>query len=144
MAHAVEFRTFTPKNARQDLIKRLEEAPEEHAEALLATYELLQRLYDKGLIDVANGLLSASSTVVEKAVDVISSKPAVTATRAGLIGMNLLNNLDADRMHDLLTPSNRKPASVWSTIKQLFSGDTWRGMSVGIGLLNLFGSALRK
>jgi len=144
MAHAVEFRTFTPKNARHDLMKRLEEAPEAHAEALLASYELLQRLHDAGLIDVANGLLSAGTTVVEKAVDVISSKPAITATRAGLLTMNLLTNLDADRMHDLLTPTDRKPASLWSSLKMLLSADTWRGMSAGIGLLNLFGSALRK
>jgi uncharacterized protein YjgD (DUF1641 family) len=144
MAQAVEFRTFTPNNARHDLIKRLEEAPEEHAEAILATYELLQRLHDKGLIDVANGLLSASTMVVEKAVDIVSSKPMITATRAALLGMNLLNNLDADRMHGLLTPTNARPASLWSVVKQILSRDTWRGIAAGIGLLNLFGSALRK
>ena len=57
MAIAVEFREFTPKNSRNDLIRRLEVAPEKHAEAILAAYELLQRLHEKGLIDIANGLL---------------------------------------------------------------------------------------
>jgi len=144
MAHAVEFRTLTPRNTRHDLIQRLEHAPEEHVEAILSAYELLQRLHDKGLIDVANGLLSASDTVIDRAVAVISSKQAVSATRAGLLMMNLLETLDVDRMHDLLTPAKPKPISVWSVVKQMFSGDSWRGMAAGVGLLNVFGAALRK
>jgi hypothetical protein len=34
----------------------------EHAEALLECYDLLQRLHEKELIDLLNGLLSASDT----------------------------------------------------------------------------------
>jgi hypothetical protein len=38
MAVAVEFREFTPKNSRNDLMRRLEQAPEEHAEAILSAW----------------------------------------------------------------------------------------------------------
>jgi len=144
MAQAVEFRSFTPHNTRHDLLQRLRQAPEEHSEAMLAMYDLLQRLHDKGLIDMANGLLSASDTVVSKAVDVVSSKPAITATRLGLMGMNLLSNLDADGLHNLLTPTASKPRGLAAVAKQLLSMDTWRGISAGVGLLNVFGAALRK
>lgn len=48
MAKAVNFREFTPRNSRNDLIRRIEQAPVEHAEAILATYDLLQELYEKG------------------------------------------------------------------------------------------------
>jgi uncharacterized protein YjgD (DUF1641 family) len=144
MAHAVEFRKFTPRNTRQDLIEKLESAPQEHVEAILSAYELLQRLHDKGLIDVAKGLLSASDTVIDRAVAVISSKQAVTATRVGLLLMNLLETLDIEKMHNLLTPAKPKSISVGSVAKQIFSADFWRGIAAGVGLLNAFGGALSK
>ena len=73
MAKPVDFREFTPRDARNDLLRRLEQAPQEHVEALLSTYELLQRMHDKGLLDLANGLLSASDTVVERFADMALS-----------------------------------------------------------------------
>jgi uncharacterized protein YjgD (DUF1641 family) len=85
MAIAVDFRTFTPKDSRQDLIRRVESAPVEHAEAVLAAYDLLQRMHEKGLIDLLNGLSSAGDTVVNHVVAVISSKEMVTALRIGLL-----------------------------------------------------------
>ena len=98
MAIAVDFREFTPRNSRDDLIRRVEQAPVEHAEAVLAAYDLLQRLHEKGVIDLLNGLLSAGDTVVERAVDVVSSKEMVTALRIALIFSNLLSSIDPDKL----------------------------------------------
>ena len=47
MAVAVDFRSFTPVDARVDLIKKVEGAPVEHAEAVLSAYDLLQQLHEK-------------------------------------------------------------------------------------------------
>jgi hypothetical protein len=77
MAVAVDYREFTPRNSREDLIRKVEQAPVAHAEAVLAAYDLLQRLHDKGMIDLLSGLLSAGDTVVEHLVDVISSREMV-------------------------------------------------------------------
>jgi uncharacterized protein YjgD (DUF1641 family) len=144
MATPVEFRTFTPRNSRDDLMRRLEQAPEEHAEALLSAYDLLQRMHEKGLIDVANGLLSASETVVDRAVDVVSSKQAVTALRVVLMMSNLLNSLDPNRLHALLSPSESKAPSLWTIAKETMSPDARRGMAAAVGLLSVFGAALRE
>jgi uncharacterized protein YjgD (DUF1641 family) len=143
MAMPVEFRQFTPKNSREDLIRKLEQAPQAHAEALLAGYELLQRLHDKGLLDVANGLLCAGDTVVDRVVDAASSKEAVTALRIGLMFSNLLGTLDADRMHALLTPAAGKPPSLWAILKSATSENARAGMAAAVGLLTGFGAALR-
>jgi uncharacterized protein YjgD (DUF1641 family) len=143
MALPVEFRRFTPKNSREDLIRKLEQAPEAHAEALLAGYELLQRLHDKGLLEVANGLLCAGDTVVDRAVDVVSSKEAVTALRIGLMFGNLLGSLDVDRMHALLTPTGGKPPSLWAILKAATSDNARAGMAAAVGLLTILGAALR-
>ena len=85
MAVAVDFRGFTPVDARVDLIKKVEAAPVEHAEAVLATYELLQQLHEKGILELLTGLLTAGETVVNHVVGVISSPQAVTAARLGLM-----------------------------------------------------------
>jgi uncharacterized protein YjgD (DUF1641 family) len=144
MAVAVDFRQFTPRNSRADLMRKLEQAPEEHAEALLSAYDLLQRMHEKGLIELASGLLSASDTVVDRAVDVISSKQAVTALRALLMVSNLLNSIDADELHRVLAGSDAKPPSLWEIGKQAMSANARRGMATGVGLLNLLGAALGK
>ena len=85
MAIAVDYREFTPRNSREDLIRKVEQAPVAHAEAVLAAYDLLQRLHEKGMIDLLSGLLSAGDTVVDHVVDVISSREMVTALRICLL-----------------------------------------------------------
>jgi uncharacterized protein YjgD (DUF1641 family) len=144
MAKAVEFREFTPKNARQDLMQRLQYAPEEHAEALLSAYELLQRMHEKGLIDVANGLLSASDTVVDRVADAASSRPAVNALRLALMLSNMLSAIDPDQVSGLLSSSKANPPSLWRIAKDALSAEARVGLAATIGLLKVFGSSLRK
>jgi uncharacterized protein YjgD (DUF1641 family) len=144
MAVAVDFRTFTPPDSRADLIRRIEQAPVEHAEALLAAYDLLRRLHEKGLLDLVSGLLSASDTVVNHVVDVISSKEMVTALRAALVFSNLLSSIDADALHAAIADAGSKPPSLLALGKQATSTDARRGMAAAVGLLTVFGAALNK
>src|SRR6266481_6063068 len=99
MAVAVDFREFKPVDSREDLIRRVEQAPAEHAEAILAAYDVLQKLHEKDILNLVSGLLSAGDTVVNHVVDVVSSKEMVTALRIGLIFSNMLNSIDADALH---------------------------------------------
>ena len=138
MAVAVDFREFTPVDSREDLIRRVEQAPIEHAEAVLATYDLLQRLHEKGLLDLLNGLLSAGDTVVEHVVDVVSSKEMVTALRIGLIFSNLLNSIDADALHAVVAGAGKETPSLLALGKQATSKDARRGLATAVGLLRSF------
>jgi uncharacterized protein YjgD (DUF1641 family) len=144
MAVAVDYREFKPADSREDLIRRVEQAPIEHAEAVLATYELLQRLHEKGLLDLLNGLLSAGDTVVERVVDVVSSKDMVTALRIGLIFSKLLSSIDADALHAVVAGGGKETPSLLALGKQAASKDARRGLATAVGLLNLFGAALAK
>jgi putative oxidoreductase len=144
MANPVPFRQFTPSDSRGDLTRRLDQAPTEHAEALLECYDLVERLHEKGLIDLLNGLLSASDTVSERLVDVASSKQAVAGLRIALIFSHLLNNIDTDSVHGLLTGRDDKPPSLVTIARTATSEDARRGMAVGVGLLEVFGKALRQ
>ncbi len=142
MAVAVDFRELTPVDSRADLVRRVEQAPIEHAEAVLATYDLLQRLHEKGLLDSLNGLLSAGDTVVEHVVDVVSSKEMVTALRIGLIFSNLLNSIDADALHAVVVGAGNETPSLLAIGKRAASKDARRGLAAAVGVLNLFGAAL--
>src|ERR1700738_5185023 len=103
MTVAVDFREFTPVDSRGDLIRRVEQAPSEHAEAVLAAYDLLQRLHEKGLLDLLNGLLSARDTVVNH---------VVTALRIGLTFSNLLTLIDADALHAMIAEAGKETPSL--------------------------------
>jgi uncharacterized protein YjgD (DUF1641 family) len=142
MAVAVDYREFTPRNSREDLIRKVEQAPVAHAEAVLAAYDLLQRLQDKGMIDLLSGLLSAGDTVVEHVVDVISSREMVTALRLALIFSNLLSSIDPDKLHAVISNAGKDAPSLLAIGKQATSKDARRAMSAAVGLLNVFGEAL--
>ena len=144
MAAAVDFREFTPADSREDLIRRVEQAPIEHAEAVLAAYDLLQRLHEKGLLDLLNGVLSAGDTVVDRVVDVVSSKEMVTALRIGLMFNNLLTQIDADALHAMIEEAGKETPSLLALGKQAASKDARRGLATAVGLLNVFGAALSK
>jgi uncharacterized protein YjgD (DUF1641 family) len=144
MAVAVDFRSFTPVDARVDLIKRVEDAPVEHAEAVLAAYELLQQLHEKGILELLTGLLTAGETAVNHVVGIISSPQAVTATRLGLMMVNMLGSIDADKISTALAAGSKAPPSLLSMGKQATSKEARRAMAVGLGLLTAFGEALEK
>lgn len=142
MATAVDFREFTPRNSRNDLIHRVEQAPVAHAEAVLAAYDLLERLHETGIIDLLNGLLSAGDTVVERVVDVISSRQMVTALRLALILGDLLNSIDPDKLHTVISNAGKETPSLLAIGKQATSKDARRGMAAAVSLLELLGEAL--
>ena len=144
MAIAVDFRKFTPRNSREELIRKVEQAPVEHAEAVLAAYDLLQRLHEKGMIDLLNGLLSAGDTVVDRVVDVISSTEVVTALRMALTFVNLLSVIDPDELHTVISNAGKETPSLLTIGKQATSKDARRGMAAAVGLLAVFGAALGK
>ena len=144
MAVAVDFGEYTPVDSREDLIRRVEQAPVEHAEAVLAAYDLLQQMHQKGLLDLLNGLLSAGDAVVTQVVDVVSSKEMVTALRIGLILRNLLTLIDADALHAWIGEAGKEPPSLLALGKQAASKDARRGLATAVELLKVFGAALSK
>jgi uncharacterized protein YjgD (DUF1641 family) len=144
MAVAVDFREFKPADSREDLIRRVEQAPVEHAEAILAAYDVLQKLHEKDVLNLASGLLSAGDTVVNHVVDLIASKEMVTALRVALIFSNLLSSIDPDQLHEVLTDSGKEPPSLLTIGKQAVSKDARRAMGTAVGLMNILGAALNK
>jgi len=80
MAVAVEFRTFKPYSSREDLIRRIKAAPQEHAQAVLEVYDLLENLPEKCILAALNYAVSSGDAVINRLVGLLSSEKAITAT----------------------------------------------------------------
>ena len=52
------------RDPREELRSRLERAPVEHAEALLAGYDVLQGLHDCGVLELLQGVLGSGGRVL--------------------------------------------------------------------------------
>jgi uncharacterized protein YjgD (DUF1641 family) len=85
-----------PRDPREELRKRLDEAPVEHAEALLESYELLQELHDRGVFQLLRGALGASDKLVEAAVDAAKSDESVRAIRNAIILGKMLGSINPE------------------------------------------------
>lgn len=85
-----------PRDPREELRKRLEQAPIAHAEALLDSYELLQQLHDHGVFELLRGALGASGKLIETAVDAAKSDESVRAMRNAMIIAKTLGAINPD------------------------------------------------
>ena len=144
MAVAVEFRKFQTTDSREDLLGRVEAAPHEHAEAVLAAYGVLEKLHEADVLSLLNGLLGAKNLVVDRAADVISSAEMVNLLRISLLAGGLLKNIHPDDLNDVLKESSQEPPSLFQILKRMTSKDARRALGAMGGLLNIFGAALRK
>jgi uncharacterized protein YjgD (DUF1641 family) len=85
-----------PRDPREELRKRLDEAPLEHAEALLDSYELLQQLHNHGIFELLRGALSASDKLIETTVDAAKADASVRAMRNAIILGNILGSVNPE------------------------------------------------
>jgi uncharacterized protein YjgD (DUF1641 family) len=90
-----------PRDPREELRKRLEQAPAEHAEALLDSYELLQQLHDHGVFQLLRGALGASDTLVETAVEAARSDESVRALRNTIILAKMMGSINPELLQDI-------------------------------------------
>src|ERR1700677_2810442 len=84
------------RDPREELRKRLDQAPIAHAEALLDSYELLQQLHDHGVFELLRGALGASDKLIETAVDAAKSDDAIRAIRNAIILGKILGAINPD------------------------------------------------
>jgi hypothetical protein len=69
--------TLPVRDPRAELQLRLQNAPAEHAEAILAACEVLQGLHECGVLELARGALQSSDKVLEIAVDAAQSPQSI-------------------------------------------------------------------
>ena len=85
-----------PRDPREELRKRLEEAPEQHAEALLELYEFLQQLHDSGILRLLRGAVSSGGAIVDAAVGAANSEEGIRGLRNAIILGKMLGSINPD------------------------------------------------
>lgn len=138
-----------PRDRSQEMTARLESAKVEHAEAILAGYEVLQGLYDSGALDLLRGLLCLRDRVVGEAVDSVSAPESVRIIRNLVLLRKMLSDIDPEQFEDFVEalPAALQKAreqggqapGLLSTLKQFTNKDLLRGISVVNTLLETWG-----
>ena len=143
-----------PRDPRVELRNRLEEAPVEHAEALLDSYELLQQLHDHGVLQLLRGAISASDKIVETAVETARSDESVRALRNTIILAKMLASINPDLLQGIAVAvsetlgSQRKPVieppGLFSLLNQFRRKELRRSIALINRFLEALGKQLRK
>src|SRR2546425_4686127 len=69
------------RDPREELLSRLEKAPAEHAAAILAGFEVLQGLHDRGVLELLRGVLDGGNKILEIVVEATKSPEAIRGIR---------------------------------------------------------------
>jgi uncharacterized protein YjgD (DUF1641 family) len=144
---------IAPRNPREELRKRLERAPDEHAEAILAAYELLQEMHDQGVIEMARGALSARDDILGALAKDASTPEAVRAIRNLLFWRRVLGSIEPDCFQTifqaipegiaLATATREKPVTLFGLLRRVIHKDSLRAMAAAVDFLESFGRRLQ-
>jgi uncharacterized protein YjgD (DUF1641 family) len=142
-----------PRNPRAELLSRLEQAPEEHAEAILATYEVLQQLHERGVLEIMRGGLAASDEILEKVVDGAKTPEGIRAIRNLLFFGRILGNIEPEWFEGIfkaipegiaqVTADRGQRVSLFGLLRRLTSKDSLRGLFAAVDFLQAFGRHLQ-
>jgi uncharacterized protein YjgD (DUF1641 family) len=137
------------RDSREELLTRLQSAPAEHAEALLAGYEVLQGLHDSGTLELLRGLFGSGDKVLQTAVDATRTPDSIRVIRNLLLLTKLLGEIDPDLFEGFVhaIPEAMKEAKVrakdspglLSTLNEFRNKDLLRGIIVVNSLLEIWG-----
>jgi uncharacterized protein YjgD (DUF1641 family) len=153
MAQPIPFHP-APRDPRDELSSRLQQAPQDHAEAVLAAYQVLQGLHDHGVLEVMRGALGGSEKILEQVVAVGSGAQAIRASRNLLLLVTTLGEIEPALLSDItraipkaLVQANAeesKPPGLLKLMSTFWNKDFRRGLAAFNDLLVMFGRNLRE
>lgn len=138
------------RDPREELRARLERAPVEHAEALLAGFEVLQGLHDHGVLELLRGLLGGGDKILEIAVEAAKAPETIRGVRNFLLLTKFFAGIPPDVLHSLVETARagaerekaRKAPGLLNLAGRLHNEDSRRALSVALDLLEALGKGL--
>jgi uncharacterized protein YjgD (DUF1641 family) len=139
------------RDPRAELSSRLETAPTEHAEALLAVYEILQGLHDRGVLAALKGVLSASDFVLETVVETAKTPEAIRTLRNLILLSKKLDSIDPELLGQLIdsvpeglarATKRTEPPGLFSLVQKFSSKESRQGLAAAAEILETFGRRL--
>jgi uncharacterized protein YjgD (DUF1641 family) len=138
------------RDPREELHSRLEQAPIEHAEAVLVSFEVLQGLHNSGVLELLRGVLGGGDKVLEIVVDASQTPEAIRGIRNLIIMTKILGSMDPELLKKLTEAipdvlvgvakaQETEPPGFWETLRILRSKNLRRGLAVANNLLEALG-----
>ena len=152
MARPIAFKPVVV-DFKADLVRKLAEAPEEHAEALLLAYDVLEAAHQEGLLEMLHGAIGARDTIINTVAKFSSQPEGIAAIRNLLNAVKILTELDPETLEHVTRAiagantqfqQEQKPPSLWQLFKRATSEDARRGLSFMTLVLNGVGASLRR
>jgi uncharacterized protein YjgD (DUF1641 family) len=152
MANPLPFK-LAVTDPHQELEQRLARAPREHAEALLVAWDILQTAHDKGILDLAHGLIGGRDIIATEVAAAMNTPEGIAAIR-NLISMGrILASLDPGTLDHLAKAldgaarqkeAEEKPPSLWQLFRRVTSEDGRRGISFMTTILTGLGRSAKR
>ncbi len=129
-----------------ELQRRLQAAPEQHAEALLVLFDILEEAHDQGLLDLVHGAVGSKNAIAAKLAYYAKQPVGVQALRNLLIVGDVLGSLDPvileDTKKEILERRAETP-TLWQLLRKATSRDGRRGLAMILGLVSGIGRSAR-
>ena len=144
--------TFTPQpiDPHVELIRRVEAAPREHAEALLVAWDTLQTAHDQGILDLLQGLMGGRDIIAGKLAEALVLPETIAGIRNLIALGRIAAAVDPEVLHRLAKgmdqamqaphPTGETP-SMFRILRQATSPAGKRGLSFAVQMLVALGSA---
>jgi uncharacterized protein YjgD (DUF1641 family) len=152
MAKSIAFKPVTV-DFKLDLQRRLEKAPDEHAAALLAAYDILEAAHDQGLLDILHGMIASKDKIITTLARYAAQPEGVAGIRNLLTAAKILTELDPevlDQVSKVMGGATKEhqeektPPSLWQLAKRATTEDSRRGLSFMTLVLSGLGRSLKK
>jgi uncharacterized protein YjgD (DUF1641 family) len=139
-----------PRDAREELKRRVENAPVEHAAAVLSAYGLLEELHESGMLDLLRGAVGTGEEIVKKSSSFAAKPESIRTMRNLLILGDLLGSINPDTLHRITdgvpaaieqTP-DEKPPSLFEIFRRLRSRNVRRALGAATKVLESVGRGL--
>ena len=152
MTKPIAFKPITV-DFKADLQRRLEKAPDEHAAALLAAYDVLEAAYDEGLLDILHGMIASKDKIIVTLSRFAAEPGGITGIRNLLTAAKILTELDPevlDQVSKVMASATEEhkreqtPPSLFQLAKRATSEDSRRGLSFMTMVLAGLGKSLKR
>ena len=147
MAKPVAYRVFTPPDSREELKRKIDAAPAEHADAILSGYRLLQEAHESGTLELLRGALAAQDSIINHVVGLVSEPEMMNGLRNLIVLGKVLGNIhqtvETTVGGDDKVKRRHAPPSLFTLVSRMNTPDARRGIEVAVGLLAALGASTR-
>jgi uncharacterized protein YjgD (DUF1641 family) len=131
-------------------LERLQNAPAEHADAVLSGYELLQLLHDRGVLNLLRGLVGGGDAVIGTIAAAVDTPDSIRAIRNFLLLTKFFASIPPDVLSSLADTVSagaqrekaHKAPGLLHLLWRLRNEDSRHAVSIALDLLEGLGKGL--